>query len=54
MLILSAYTAPGTTDNTHSTHYSLLLTTEQLLGLPGRLGAAAAPETHSLRPGFRL
>ena len=54
LLVLSALTAPATVDATHFTHYSLLLTTEQLLGLRGRLGAAADPGTRSLRPGFGL
>jgi phosphatidylinositol-3-phosphatase len=54
MLVLSAYTAPGTADARAYTHYSLLLTTEQLLGLRGRLGKAAEPGTLSLRSGFGL
>jgi phosphatidylinositol-3-phosphatase len=54
MLVLSEYTRPGTVDATLYTHYSLLLTTEQLLGLRGRLGAAANPRTHSLRDRFGL
>lgn len=54
LLVLSARTPAGTADDTPYTHYSLLLTTEQLLGLRGRLGAAAAPGTRSLRPGFGL
>jgi phospholipase C len=54
LLVLSARTPAGTVDGTPYSHYSLLLTTEQLLGLHGRLGAAAAPGTRSLRPGFGL
>ena len=54
MLVLSEHTRPGTVDSTLYTHYSLLLTTEQLLHLHGRLGAAANPRTHSLRDPFGL
>ena len=54
MLVVSEYTPAGTLDAGLYTHYSLLLTTEQLLGLRGRLGAAAEPGTRSLRPGFHL
>lgn len=54
LLVLSARMRPGTVDRRLYTHYSLLLTTEQLLGLRGRLGAAAEPGTRSLRPGFGL
>jgi phosphatidylinositol-3-phosphatase len=54
LLVLSERTPAGTADVTPYTHYSLLLTTEQLLGLHGRLGAAADPGTRSLRPGFGL
>ncbi|HEV2593424.1 MAG TPA: RodZ domain-containing protein [Gaiellaceae bacterium] len=54
LLVLSEYTRPGTADPTLYTHYSLLLTTEQLLGLHDPLGAAADPGTHSLRDPFGL
>jgi hypothetical protein len=54
LLVLSARTRRGTVDRTPYSHYSLLLTTEQLLGIRGRLGAAAEPGTRSRRPGFGL
>jgi hypothetical protein len=54
MLVLSEHTTPGTQDSRAYTHYSLLLTTEQLLGLRGRLGQAAEPGTLSMRSGFGL
>jgi hypothetical protein len=53
LLVLSPYTSAGTVSATLYTHYSLLETTEQLLGLP-LLGAAADPATTSLRPDFHL
>jgi len=50
-LVLSAYTRPGTRSARAYTHYSLLRTTEELLGA-GLLGSAAhAP---SMRSAFRL
>lgn len=53
-LVLSEYTTPGTKDASLYSHYSLLKTTEQLLGLTGRLGHAADPETLSMAAGFHL
>jgi phosphatidylinositol-3-phosphatase len=52
MIVISPYTRPGSTSATLFNHYSLLKTTEQLLGIRQRLGKAKG--THSLRPPFRL
>jgi phospholipase C len=43
-IVISPSTPPGTTSGTFYSHYSLLATTEQLLGLP-RLGQAASSPT---------
>ena len=52
LIVVSPWTKPGTRATAHFTHYSLLRTTEELLGLRGRLGqAAGAP---SLRAAFGL
>ena len=52
LLVISPSTRPGTTASTFLTHYSLLATTEDLLGLTPHLGdAASAP---SLRSDFGL
>jgi phospholipase C len=53
LVVITPYTAAGTQSSTLFTHYSLLATTEQLLGLP-LLGSAADPTTASLRPDFHL
>jgi hypothetical protein len=53
-LVVSADTSPGARDARLYTHYSLLETTEQLLGLRGRLGRAAASDTRSMMSGFHL
>jgi phospholipase C len=51
-VVVSPSTRPGTTVDVRFDHYSLLRTTEELLGLPGHLGAAArAP---SMRQAFGL
>jgi len=48
LLVISPYTKPGTASSTFLTHYSLLATTEDLLGLPPSLGEAAnAPNLRS-------
>jgi len=52
-IVISPYTRPGTTSGTLFTHYSLLKTTEQLLGL-GALGLAGANGTQSMRSAFHL
>jgi phosphatidylinositol-3-phosphatase len=43
-IVISPSTSPGTTSGTFYSHYSLLATTEQLLGLP-KLGQAASSST---------
>jgi len=43
-IVISPSTPPGTTSGTFYSHYSLLATTEQLLGLP-KLGQAASSST---------
>lgn len=53
-LVLSANTPPGTAASELFTHYSLLKTTEQLLGLHTMLGHAGDPGTLSMRPAFHL
>jgi hypothetical protein len=52
-LALSPYTRPGTQSSTLFSHYSLLRTTEELLGLP-LLGQAGASSTNSMRSAFGL
>jgi phosphatidylinositol-3-phosphatase len=53
-LVISPTTPPGTKSSTSFDHYSLLKTTEQLLGVPTRLGHAADASTLSMRTGFHL
>ncbi len=50
-VLIAPSTTPGTRDATYYTHYSLLRTTEELLGL-GLLGQAA--QATSMRKGFNL
>ncbi|MGN6378147.1 MAG: alkaline phosphatase family protein [Gaiellales bacterium] len=51
-IVVSPSVAPGTTSSTRFTHYSLLRTTEDLLGIGSHLGkAAGAP---SMRSAFHL
>jgi phosphatidylinositol-3-phosphatase len=51
-IVISPSTRPGTRSGKRFTHYSMLRTTEELLGLKQKLGAAAhAP---SMRPAFGL
>ena len=52
-LIVNPYTPPGTLSSTPYSHYSLLRTTEDLLGL-AHLAHAADTSTHSFRPDFHL
>ncbi len=52
-LVLSPYTHPGTKGSPLFSHYSLLRTTETLLGLP-RLGHAADSSTAGMRSAFHL
>lgn len=51
-VVVSPYTKPGTTSGTAFTHYSLLRTTEQLLGIATYLGNAASAA--SMRSAFGL
>ena len=51
-IVVSPYTAPGTKSATAFTHYSLLRTTEQLLGITTFLGNAAGAA--SMRAAFGL
>ena len=51
-IVVSPYTTPGTRSGTAFTHYSLLRTTEELLGIPTFLGNAALAT--SMRPAFGL
>ena len=50
--ILSQYVAPGTRSSLLFSHYSLLQTTERLLGLDRFLGHAADPTTTGMRAAF--
>jgi len=50
-LVLAPSVVPGTRDSTRYTLYSLLRTTEEILGVPLLANASAAP---SMRSGFRL
>jgi phosphatidylinositol-3-phosphatase len=50
--VLSPYTPRGLRSAAAFDHYSLLRTTEELLGISGRLGAAATAA--SMRPAFHL
>jgi hypothetical protein len=50
-LMLAKSVVPGTRDVTPYTHYSMLRTTQELLGLPLLGAAATAP---SMRAGFNL
>lgn len=52
--ILSQYIAPGTRSSRLFSHYSLLQTTERLLGLDSFLGHAADPATTGMRAAFRF
>jgi len=52
MIVVSPYTAPGTRSDTAFDHYSLLRTTEELLGAPSFLGRAQT--AISMGPAFGL
>jgi phosphatidylinositol-3-phosphatase len=52
--VLSEYVAPGTRSDLLFSHYSLLQTTERLLGLERFLGHAADPTTSGMRAAFRF
>jgi hypothetical protein len=51
-VVVSPSTRPGTTSSTAFTHYSLLKTTEQMLGITTYLGHAGDPGTVSMRSAF--
>jgi phospholipase C len=53
-VVVSPTTAPGTRARAAFDHYSLLKTTEQLLGIPTHLGHANDRSTRSMRPAFHL
>lgn len=53
-VVIAPTTRPGTRSDVLFNHYSLLATTEQLLGLPVALGHAADPSTASMRTAFNL
>jgi phospholipase C len=53
-IVVSPSTPAGTTSATVFTHYSLLKTTEELLGVAEFLGRAADADTNSMRAAFNL
>jgi Phosphoesterase family/Concanavalin A-like lectin/glucanases superfamily len=53
-IVVSPYTRVGTASGTAFTHYSLLKTTEQLLGISTYLGHAGDASTSSMRADFNL
>jgi hypothetical protein len=53
-VVIAPTTKPGTRSDVLFNHYSLLATTEQLLGLPVTLGHAADPSATSMRTAFNL
>ena len=53
-LVLSAYVDPGSRSGRFYSHYSLLHTTEALLGFRRFIGHAADPSTVGMRSGFGL
>jgi phosphatidylinositol-3-phosphatase len=53
-IVVSPSTPAGTVSATAFDHYSLLKTTEQLLGIRSFLGHAAAAGTASMAPAFNL
>jgi phosphatidylinositol-3-phosphatase len=53
-VVVSPTTPAGARSSTLFNHYSLLATTERLLGLPANLGHAADPSTASMRGAFNL
>jgi len=53
-LVVSPTTPPGTRSSTRFNHYSLLKTTEQLLGIQTHLAHAGDASTSSMRSAFHL
>jgi phosphatidylinositol-3-phosphatase len=53
-IVVSPSTPAGTTSSTPFTHYSLLKTTEELLGIREFLGRAGDADTNSMRAAFNL
>ncbi|MGH3010093.1 MAG: alkaline phosphatase family protein [Gaiellaceae bacterium] len=53
-LVVAPSTPSGTRSSTPFNHYSLLKTTEQLLGVRGRLAHAGDPSTRGMRAAFHL
>ena len=53
-VVLSPYTAPGTAPTTFFTHYSLLKTTEKMLGISQLLGHAGDASTTDMLAAFGL
>jgi hypothetical protein len=53
-IVIAPTTRAGTRSGTLFNHYSLLKTTERLLGLPATLGNAADPSNASMRTAFNL
>jgi hypothetical protein len=53
-VVISPTTEPGTRSARRFDHYSLLETTERMLGITRHLGHAADERTHSMRRAFDL
>jgi hypothetical protein len=53
-IVVSPSTKPGTRSPALFSHYSLLKTTEELLGVPASLGHAHDPSTRSMRAAFHI
>lgn len=53
-VVISPYTVSGTRSDIRFDHYSMLKTTEELLGYPATLGHAADPTTASMAAAFNL
>jgi hypothetical protein len=51
-VVITPSTRPGTRSSTDFSHYSLLRTTEDMLGIRVHLGHAADPTTASMRAAF--
>jgi acid phosphatase len=53
-IVVSPSTVPGTHSSTSFTHYSLLKTTEEMLGITTYLAHAGDSATTSMAPSFNL